>query len=369
MRPESNLRSAHAARIAEIGELGLLARIAARVGPADGSVLVGIGDDTAALRPRPGTLVLLTTDALVEDVHFRRATSSAADVGWKALAINASDIAAMGGAPRHAVISLMLPGDTEAGWVDGLYDGLLAMAGEAGIAVVGGNLAQAPLVIIDVALLGDVEPDRLVRRSGARPGDLLAVTGTLGRAAAGLIALTQGMMDAASRQTAPRPGAPAAGPPPDSRQTLVARAIDAQRRPWPRLAAGRLLAATGAVRAMIDLSDGLRLDLWRVCEASSVGVRVDASRVPVDPCAAAVADAAGRDALDLALAGGEDYELLFAVDPGEAARVLDRLAAETGLAAAIIGQFEPASAGRMILMDGVPRRLEPGGWTHFRGEG
>lgn len=355
MRPESSARSAHAAdaaRIAEIGELGLLARIAARVGPAtgpaDGSVLVGLGDDTAALRPRPGTLVLLTTDALVEDVHFRRATSSAADVGWKALAINASDIAAMGGAPRHAVISLMLPGDTEAGWVDGLYDGLLTMAGEAGITVVGGNLAQAPVIIVDVALLGDVEPDRLVRRSGARPGDLVAVTGTLGRAAAGLTALTQGMMD--------------------GRQTLVARAINAQRRPLPRLAAGRLLAATGAVRAMIDLSDGLRLDLWRVCEASGVGVRVDASRVPVDPCAGAVADTAGCDALDLALSGGEDYELLFAVDPGEAVRVLDRLAAETGLAAAIIGQFEPASAGRMILVRGIPAPLEPGGWTHFRGE-
>ncbi|OFX30743.1 MAG: thiamine-phosphate kinase, partial [Armatimonadetes bacterium RBG_16_67_12] len=226
MRPESNAPAAQPERVAEIGELGLLARIAARVGPADGSVLVDIGDDTAALRPRPGTLVLLTTDALVEDVHFRRATSSAADVGWKALAINASDIAAMGGAPRHAVISLMLPGNTEAGWVDGLYDGLLAMAGEAGIQVVGGNLAQAPVIIIDVALLGDVEPDRLVRRSGARPGDLLAVTGTLGRAAAGLIALTQGMMDAVPRQA------------------LVARAISAQRRPRPRLAAGRLLAAT-----------------------------------------------------------------------------------------------------------------------------
>jgi thiamine-monophosphate kinase len=363
VRPESNARFAPPKRVAEIGELGLLARIAARVGPADGSVLVGIGDDTAALRPRPGALVLLTTDALVEDVHFRRAASSAADVGWKALAINASDIAAMGGTPSYAVVSLMLPGDTEAAWVDGLYDGLLAMAGEAGITVVGGNLAQAPVVIIDVALLGDVEPDRLVRRSGARPGDLLAVTGTLGRAAAGLIALTQGMMDAAP------PGAPVVTPPPDSRQALVARAIAAQRRPWPRLAAGRLLAASGAVRAMIDLSDGLRLDLWRVCEASGVGVRIDASRVPVDPCAAVVADAAGRDALDLALSGGEDYELLFAVDPNAAARVLDRLAAETGLAAAIIGQFTQASAGRLILVDGVPAPLEPEGWTHFRGEG
>jgi thiamine-monophosphate kinase len=339
----------------------LLARIVARIGPPDGAVVVGIGDDTAALRPHPGALTLLTTDALVEDVHFRRTTSRAVDVGWKALAINVSDIAAMGGLPKWAAISLVMPGSTEREWVDGFYDGLLAMASEAGVTVVGGNLAQGPVIMVDVALLGEVEPHRIVRRSGARPGDLLGVTGTLGRAAAGLLALETGMEEAGGARV------------PDhghrvEPQALVARAIEAQRRPRPRLAAGRVLAGSGAVHAMIDLSDGLRLDLWRLCEASGVGVRVEASRVPVDPAATVVSEAAGRDALDLALSGGEDYELLFAVDPGDAARVLERVVAETGTSATIIGQIEPAAAGRLILVDGVPRPLEPGGWTHFRGE-
>ncbi len=355
-------------RVADLGELALLERIAARVaraasiGPhpgdvvSSGDVVQGIGDDTAALRWAPGALVLATTDALVEDVHFRRATSADADIGWKALAINASDIAAMGGIPRYAVISLTLPGDLDAAWVDGLYDGLLEMAGEAGIAIVGGNLAQAPLIVVDVTLLGEVAPDRLVRRTGARVGDLLAVTGTLGRAAAGLVAMEAGLL------------APDAGG--------IAGMIAAQRRPRPRLREGRALAETGAVRAMIDLSDGLLLDLWRMCEAGGLGVRLDAGRVPVDPNVTAVAAAAtggvgqeSRRALDLALAGGEDYELLFAVAPEDADRVLRGLVEETGTPATLIGEFTDRGAGRTIVEDGGRARpLEPGGWTHFKGD-
>lgn len=334
-------------RTADLGELALLARIAARVGAQDERVAVGIGDDAAALHLAPGSLALFTADALVEGVHFQRTTSGPADIGWKALAINASDVAAMGGRPRHAVVSLMLPDDLEVAWVDGFYDGLLEYAGRSGISVVGGNLAQAPLVIVDMALLGEVEPQRLMRRAGARPGDLVAVTGALGGAAAGLVALREGMTDP--------PG-----------QTLIARAVYAQRRPEPPLAAGPLLAASGAVHAMIDLSDGLAIDLWRVCEASGVGVRIEAERLPVDPAAAAVAAAAQCSALEMALSGGEDYELLFAVAPSDAGSVLDRLVAETGRPAAVIGEFTPASAGRRVVGDGGPRPLTPSGWTHFR---
>jgi thiamine-monophosphate kinase len=291
-------------------------------------------------------------------VHFRRTTSSAGDVGWKALAINASDIAAMGGHPRHAVISLMLPGDLPVDWVDGLYDGLLEMAACSGVAVVGGNLAQAPVAIIDVALLGDVEPDRLIRRDGARPGDLVAVTGTLGRAAAGLIALTAEM-------TAQPGDARGSGGRDAPDATLLARAASAQRRPSPRLSAGPVLASAGGVTAMIDVSDGLAIDLHRICEASHVGVRVDAARLPIDPCVAPIAAASGRDALRLALTGGEDYELLFAVSADAADRVLGRLADETGVEATVIGRFEPAASGRTIA-DVESHALEGEGWTHFR---
>jgi thiamine-monophosphate kinase len=355
-------RPAQSLRVSDLGELGVLARIVQRVGPQDGMIVAGIGDDTAAVKITPGMLALLTADALVEDVHFRRVTSSPADVGWKALAINASDIAAMGGRPRHAVVSLMLPADLDAGWVDGFYDGLLAMAASAGIAVVGGNLAQAPVIVVDVALFGEVEPDGLIRRGGARPGDLLAVTGTLGRAAAGLVILADHRAAGAGR----REGTP--GPATNDHAALIEAAIAAQRRPEPRLAAGPALAGAGGVHAMIDLSDGLALDLWRLCEASGVGVRLDAVRLPVDPCVGVIAARSGRDALRLAIAGGEDYELLFAVAPRDADRVLARLEAEAGATATIVGEVLPASAGRSVIVDGAPRPLEPGGWTHFRRE-
>jgi thiamine-monophosphate kinase len=392
-------------RVADLGELALLARIEARIGPASAGpdrpdVVAGIGDDTAALNWTSGNLVLFTTDALVEDVHFRRATSAPADVGWKALAINASDIAAMGGDPRHAVISLILPAELDVEWVDGLYDGMLAIARDAGIAIVGGNLAQAPSIVVDVALLGEVEPHMLLRRTGARPGDLVAVTGTLGRAAAGLMAVETMLATGGIPPGEDVPAYPhtARGAPV---HPLVERAIAAQRRPLPRLAEGRALAATRAVRAMIDLSDGLALDLWRLCEANGLGVRVDASRIPVDACVPTVLEAVGRDAaghptpgsgapgrsassrgaeggsaldlaiagrtaLDLAIAGGEDYELLFAVAPDAAGRVLEHLSDATGTPAVVIGRFEEASAGRIVVMDRKRRPLEPEGWTHFR---
>jgi thiamine-monophosphate kinase len=334
-------------RVADVGEIGLLARIADAVGPSAADVVVGVGDDTAALRTSPGALLLATTDALIEDVHFRRSTSAPEDVGWKALAINASDIAAMGGAPRHALVSLMLPRALPAAWVDGLYAGLREMAAAAGIGLVGGNLAQAGSVIVDVMLLGEVAPEHLVRRGGARPGDLVVVTGTLGRAAAGLVALEHDAVRAAVDPA------------------LADRATAAQRRPQPRLAAGRALGEARAVRAMIDLSDGLALDLWRVCEASGVGVRVDAAGLPVDRCVAPVAAAAGRDALDLAVGGGEDYELLFAVRPADTVAVLERLERGTGTSATVIGEFRPREEGRVLVRDGAARPLGEGGWTHF----
>jgi thiamine-monophosphate kinase len=334
-------------RVADLGELAVLDRIARRVGRPAAHVVVGIGDDTAVLRVTPGALVLMTTDALVEGVHFRRATSGAADVGWKALAINASDIASMGGAPTSAVVSLMLPPSLEAEWVDALYDGLMEAAGAFDVAIVGGNLTQAQSIVVDVTVLGEVTPEHLVRRSGARPGDLIAVTGTLGRAAAGLVALERG----------------AAATP------EIERAIVAQRRPRPRLAAGRALAGTGVLHAMIDLSDGLALDLARVCDASGVGARIDAARLPIDGAVLAAAGGSGQDPLDLSLTGGEDYELLFVVSPADVDAAMDALTGAGEVGATVVGSVVGADAGRTIVIDGAARPLEARGWTHFRRSG
>jgi thiamine-monophosphate kinase len=338
------------ARVADLGELALLDRIARRVGPPPSHIVLGIGDDAAALRSTAGALTLITTDALVEDVHFRRATSSAADVGWKALAINVSDIASMGGAATAAVISLMLPPALDARWVDDLYDGLAEAARAFDLAIVGGNLTQAPAIVVDVTVLGEAAPADLVSRRGAQVGDLIAVTGTLGRAAAGLAALETGV---------PATAAPAAAP-------EVAVAIGAQRRPRPRLSEGRCLAGTHAIHAMIDLSDGLALDLSRVCAASGVGARIDAARLPIDPAVATVARHAGRDPLDLSLSGGEDYELLFTFPPAASDRVLGALAAAGATQATIIGTIVAPEQGRTIAVIDEVRPLDARGWTHFR---
>jgi thiamine-monophosphate kinase len=334
------------ARVGDLGELALIERINRRVGSPPRRVVIGIGDDTAAVRLTAGTLALMTTDAMVEDVHFRRRSSSAADVGWKALAINASDIASMGGAPTAAMVSLVLPPTLEARWVDDLYEGLIEAARAFDIAIVGGNLAQGPSIVIDVGLLGEVAEDRVISRAHARPGDLVAVTGTLGRAAAGLIALEHDSLPAVGSE--------------------AASAIQAQRRPQPRLAAGRALAASGAVRAMIDLSDGLALDLSRLCDASAVGVRIDATRLPIDAAVQTVARFAGRDLVDLAIAGGEDYELLFAIPPEAERQVMDALAA-VEVSATVIGTMLSSEHGRTIVVDGAEVPLEARGWTHFGG--
>jgi thiamine-monophosphate kinase len=271
--------------ISDLTERALIARLRARVPASPDWVLTGIGDDAAVLAPARGMVEVVTTDALVEGVHFRREWSSATDIGHKALAVNLSDLAAMGATPRAALLSLTLPAAFPLDDFDALLDGFLALAALTKTPLVGGNIARSTGGLhIDVTVTGAVRPRRVLRRSGARPGDRLFVTGRLGAAAAGLAALMSSER-AFSEQ-------------PDSEELLAAH-----RRPSPRLRTGIVVANNRSASACMDLSDGLADAIQQVCEASGCGADVDTAAVPVQEGAT----------LAQALTGGEDYELLFAV--------------------------------------------------------
>ncbi len=336
--------------LSRLGELGLIRRIRERVGAGGASVQTGIGDDAAVLRVAPGAALLATTDLVIEDVHFRRAWSSPRDIGWKALAVNLSDIAAMGGTPRWALVALALPEGIEPGDVDTFYAGMQEAAAPHAVAIVGGDTcASRAGWVINVTLLGEhAGSPRL--RSAAKPGDAVAVTGSLGRAAGGLALLEMGRQRVqTARVTA------------QQWETLAS----AHLRPMARVAEGRWLGAAAGVHAMIDCSDGLSMDLGHICRESGVGARVMLDRVPVAPEARTAAAAVGVDARHWAVSGGEDYELLLTCDPGVAEALAAGLERATGTPLTVIGEVEGLKDG-VVFVDaaGEPVAM-PGGYEHF----
>jgi thiamine-monophosphate kinase len=314
--------------VAEVGEAGLVRHLQNRI-PGGPGVVLGVGDDAAVVET--SALTMVTTDSLVEDVHFRREWAVPRLLGRKALSINLSDVAAMAGIPRYALVSLCLPPETRLAFVDGFYDGLLERAAETGVNVVGGNLARtAGPAVISLTLVG--QAPRILGRAGALPGDLVVVTGMLGGAAAGLKLLAQGARlddegELASTGVWTESSAPA-----------LRHCLRAQLDPQPPLSLARALAEVELVHAAIDLSDGLSGDLRRLCEASGVAATIDAFAVPVNPHAAGLERARGGDALALALHGGEDYQLLLATAP-ESLMALRDLAVIWDLPLAVVGEF------------------------------
>ncbi len=307
--------------------------------------VLGIGDDAALLALPPRFQVLVTTDLLTEGVHFRRRDMPGYLLGRKALAVNLSDIAAMGGAPHSCVVSVGFPRTTSPAYARDVARGLADRARRHGVAIVGGDTCAARALFVNVALLGVVEPGRAVRRDGARPGDILYVTGALGASGAGLALL--------GRRRAP------------GRQRRQAKeAIRAHLDPEPRVIAGRALGLTGLATAMIDLSDGLEQDLLRLCRASGVGAVVQQASLPVAPAARALL---GPDrALRTALAGGEDYELLFTARRAHAVAV-QRLARRLRLSITSIGTVVARRQGvRLLRPDGRYRPILGAGFRHFR---
>ena len=329
-----------------MGEFELLARVRERLPQPGSRTVLGSGDDAAVTLPEGATAT--SVDALLDGVHFRREWSSLAQIGHKALAVALSDLAAMGAETGEAYVVLGVPEDLDEGGCVELLDGMAALAAQTGTTLAGGDVSRAPVLTLAMTVVGHAPTaEDLVTRAGARPGDALVVSGELGGAAAGLQLLE---VDAET-PTTPRARSrfeSLSGSKLDRGRLLLARQLE----PLPRLEAGRALAAAGAT-AMIDLSDGLGGDAGHVAEASGVGLRIDAAALPLQAGVAQTAEAAGREPLELASAGGEDYELLAAL-PAE------RLDEATAAVAAAGTQLTPV--GEVVAGEGVEIRL-PGGGT------
>ena len=311
-------------------------------------VVLGVGDD-AALVEADGRLGILTTDMLLEGVHFDRSTISARDLGAKAVTVNVSDVAAMGGSPRYALVAVAVPAEVGLAWVIELYGGIRDAGAEYAVSVVGGDTNRSDRVVVSVMVTGEVPRGRAVTRAGARPGDRVAVTGALGASAGGL-----------------RVARAAAGDPSILSAGWARDLLSAHVRPVARVGEGQTLAQAGAT-AMIDLSDGLSTDLGRVCAASGVRAIVRLDAVPVAPGLDDLRSALGPDPLDLAVHGGEDYELLATLPPGAVDAVADLLSTRFGTALTVGGEVGVGAGVVAIDPGGAERPLEPKGWDHFAG--
>ena len=316
----------------DVAEDELLAAIARVLSDEAEDLVVGVGDDAAVLRPGGGDLVL-TTDSLVEGTHFARRSSAPRDLGYRAIAVNLSDVAAMGAAPRYALAALALSPEIDAAWVIELLGGMRDGCAEHGCLLVGGNLARGTEISIAVTVTGEVAPGRAVTRRGARPGDAIVVTGDLGSAAAG-------------RRLRER------GPAWDDEELGAIRRAE---RPIARVAEGQVIARHGAT-AMMDISDGLGLDLSRLCDASGVGARLVIEHLPKGPCAT----------LEEVLGGGEDYELVATIPPERLTSARRELHEQLGVPLTTIGGIVEGSGLGAVDAEGNEAPLTPNGWRHFR---
>ncbi|MDP3880412.1 MAG: thiamine-phosphate kinase [Dehalococcoidales bacterium] len=333
-------------KVSEIGEFGLIDQLAEMAYAARDEkqkawqqLILGIGDDAAAWSG-DSSIQLVTVDSLIQGVHFTLDIVSWEDLGWRALAANLSDIAAMGGLPRYALVSLALPGTTEVADVTALYRGMLGLAGQFGVAIAGGNISYAPLVVLDITVLGSngSRERGILTRSAAKPGDKVAFTGYPGAAAAGLEMLTKDLkFDAEAAISLKR----------------------AFQRPYPRVVEGQVLVDQG-VKTAIDISDGLIGDLGHICQASQVGARIEVERVPILP---EVRKNFGERALELTLSGGEAYELLFTAS----AEVISKVQAAVTCPVTIIGEITAEQKGKVVLVDARGNTLDLArtGWEHF----
>lgn len=335
-----------AVKVSELGEFGLIDRLAKIVDRSAGKqasgqrLIVGIGDDAAAWRGDT-SIQLATVDSFIQDIDFSLDIATWEELGWKALAASTSDIAAMGGEPRYALVSLALPGHTEVEDVIALYRGMVALADELGMVIVGGDTSSAAIVAIAITVLGSAKNggNHILIRSGAQPGEKIAVTGYLGTAAAGLEML-RGKLQFD----------------PESANELRKAFLH----PYPRIAEGQQLVAQG-VKTAIDISDGLISDLNHICRLSRVGARVEIDRVPVAP---QVKANFGSRALEIALAGGEDFELLFTAS----AETIDKVKTAVSCPVTVIGEIIADEVGKVTPIDrqGNPFRLGKAGWEHFK---
>ena len=332
--------------VGELGEHELIKRLSLATPLDPQSVPIGIGDDAAVVKPERGTLTVVTTDGLLEDVHFNRDFVSGADIGHKALAVNISDLAAMGATPRHALLSLALPSTLPVCDFDALLNSLLNLATQHHITLIGGNITRTngPL-FVDVTAIGSVKRRRVLTRSGALAGDEIYVSGKLGGAAAGL----DWLQKSTNEQRA-------------SNEQMTCR--QKYLRPDPRVGLGTLLSRNRVTRACIDLSDGLSDGIKHLASASGVGVVLEAEKLPIQPEARAWFEITGIDPVMATLAAGDDYELLFTVPKKFLRRLASVQKLVKGLSLTRIGRVTKDS--RLLLKHRSNMEELPKGYEHFR---
>lgn len=324
--------------LAEVGEFGLIGRIARRVRP-DAAVLIGIGDDAASVLPTSGAASLLTSDMLVEGIHFDLTYTDPVRLGRKTLSVNLSDIAAMGGDPRYFLMSLAIPPTITAEFIEAVVDGMLERADQFGVTLIGGDTCSARQdFTLSITLLGEQLPGRVIGRGGAQPGDLVYVTGTVGDAALGLCELRSGL-----RQS-----------------PAIERHLD----PLPRVEVGRLLAEAGLPTAMIDVSDGLLADLGHILECSGVGAELAVDDLPLSGYFRETAGTVHPAPRELAMTGGEDYELLFTV-PLDREMEVASLLSGNAVSVTRIGHIVAGETLHLHDRKGMPVTVSHRGYRHF----
>jgi thiamine-monophosphate kinase len=317
------------------GEFSLIERLANQSPATHPDLVAGIGDDAAVIGGTfpNGDYLLTTTDMLVDGSHFRRDWATPEQIGIKSVACNVSDIAAMGGAPTFMFVSLALASDTEVEWVEGLYRGMAGACRRYGVVLAGGDTTHGQVITVNITLLGRVDPEHLCLRSQARPGDLLCVTGPLGGSAAGLAMLAAGL-----------------DPLPYLRDKHLV--------PECRLDISTLVAAEAG--AMIDISDGLAAETLHICNQSGTGAEIIADDIPIHPAVRDAARETATNPFDLALSGGEDFELLFSVSEVGKQRL-----EEKEISVVAVGKVTEAAAGRHLLLPDGKRSPLSGGYNHF----
>ncbi|HWF84065.1 MAG TPA: thiamine-phosphate kinase [Vicinamibacterales bacterium] len=348
-------------RVGDRTEGELIARIRTHLPPPPPWMVVGIGDDAAVVEPERNRVEVLSVDALVEGIHFDRAFTPARAIGHRALAANLSDLAAMGAAPRLALLSFALPADLPLHDFDAIVSGIATLAAEHGLHIAGGNLTRSPgPLVIDITVIGSVKRRQALTRSGARAGDEIYVSGTIGGAAAGLQMLQASGFN--TKDTKARTDLEEGFSSVSLVSFVSEHCIDRYLHPTPRIRMGLLLSRNRAARACMDLSDGLADAVRQIAETSRVGAIIDAAALPIDASARRWFEARGADAIDAAIAGGDDYELLIGVRPQLRRRL--KATRDAGAALTCIGTF---TADRALII----RRAEgdtplPRGYSHFR---
>lgn len=326
----------------QIGEFGFIDLIKKDTIVNPDSVVVGIGDDAAVLLSTPRHLQLLTTDMLVENVHFDLRTTTSWQLGYKAIAVNLSDIAAMGGIPKHAVISLAVPQNINLEFLTGLYEGMKEICHEFGVNIVGGDTTSSPAgFVINVAIVGDVEPAKLQRRDGAQAGDIVAVTGRLGNSACGLDLLSRGNWE---------------------EYPFAWSLVTSHLTPRPQVKGGQLLAALGT-SSMNDISDGLASEVNEIAAASKVGMRIFVDQIPLSGELRQAAALLEKNPVDYALYGGEDYQLLFTIEANHFKLLKE---ADVGIDITAIGEVTVEQELVLVYGDGSEDFLLPKGYNHFK---